>query len=361
VWFDDTMQVGRRLRITPGVRFDWSVANGRALVSPRIAATFLLDSRTRLRAAGGMYAQSPGYEKLVTADYVVDLQDAAEKGILHERSWMGILGIERDLGAGFSVSLEGYARNFRDLIVGRIETEQERLERVGQYDFPDELQSSIPTAPIITSNPSNGASGTAYGLDLMLAKRPSAGSNYYGWVSYSWGSTTQQAYGRRYAFDYDRQHAASGVLNWHFARKWEFGVSARWSTGFPYTPPVGVRVAAVEDPDWDPDSDQPPRLIPATDPNGNLVYQVDVGDISNINTTRLPDYARIDARITFRPGGLASNWETYLEVLNITGRNNAGTLEASLEYNPNGPEPTIVLAPGQALPLIPTFGVRFRF
>lgn len=360
-WVEDVWQVNDRLQITPGVRLDWSGAVESGTLSPRLAAEYILGTRTRLRAAGGLYTQSPGYEKLLTADYFVDLSDAAGLGIGYQRSWQGLLGAQRELGAGLSLAIEGYYKSFDSLVIGRLETEQERLDRVSRYDFPEDLQSSVPTAPIITSNPSSDGSGSGYGLDVFLVQRPGPGRDVYGWLSYSLGKATQQAYGRDYSFDYDRRHAASAVINWRPARRWELGVAGRWASGFPYTPPIGVRVAAVEDPDWDPADGGQPALIPATDPDGNLVYSVDVGDVSNLNTGQLPHYARLDARLTYRPGGAASRWEAYLEVLNVLNRDNAGSLEASLAYNPNGPEPTIVQQAEQSLPLVPSFGVRFRF
>lgn len=360
-WLEDAVRVGERLTVTPGLRFDGSGANRRSTVSPRLAVEYAAGLRTRVRAAGGLYTQSPGYEKLLTSDYFIDLSGAAEAGILHQRAWHGLLGVHRDLGEGIGLSVEGYVKSFGDLIVGRLETEAERLRRVARYEFPDELQDSVPAAPFITSNPSNDATGSAYGLDVFLVKRPAPGARLFGWLSYSWGKAEQSAYGRTYAFDYDRRHAASAVLNWRPARKWEIGIAGRWASGFPYTPPVGVRVAATEDPGWDGPAGGEAPLIPATDPAGNLVYAVDLGDVSNLNSARLPHYARLDARLSFRPGGVSGRWEAYIEVLNVLNRDNAGAMDASLAYNPDGPQPLIVLSPERALPLVPSFGVRFRF
>ena len=40
---------------------------------------------------------------------------------------------------------------------------------------------------------------------------------------------------------------------------------------------------------------------------------------------------------------------------------NAGNLEPTLEFNPDGDEPTLVETPDEALPRLPTIGVRYRF
>jgi hypothetical protein len=361
IWFEDTINVDRRLAVVPGVRLDWNTANGDATVGPRLALYWQANNTTLFKAAGGLFSQSPGYEKLQSADYFIDLSDARGRGIRSQAATHAILGVEHNLGAGFVVSVEGYYKKYQDLIVGQLETEAARQARVDRYDFPEELQGSVPTAPIITSNPSNAGSGEAYGLDVFLTKRPTGPTGMHGWLAYTLGSSQQDAYGRRYPFDYDRRHALNVVANYRFSPRWELGTTARWATGFPRTAPLGLRVAATEDPSHDPDDPTPPALIPAVDAMGNLIYAVDYGDTNNLNDARLPYYARLDARVTFRPGGPTGSWEVYLEVLNVLNRANASRLEPTLLYNPVGDLPRLVETPESALPRIPSFGVRFRF
>ena len=235
------------------------------------------------------------------------------------------------------------------------------MARVARYDFPEEIQSSVPTAPIITSNPSNDGKGDAYGLDFFAVRRPTPGGRFGGWFSYTLAWANQDAYGLSYAFDYDRRHAVNLVGFYRLGRRWEIAATGRWASGFPRTPPIGLRVAATEDPDFDPTSGMPPALIPATDPFGNYIYQPDYGDVSNLNSGRLPYYARLDGRISFRPGGPQGKWTFYIEVLNILGRDNAGALEPTLVFNPEGDQPLLIEEADQALPRLPTIGVRYRF
>ncbi len=44
----------------------------------------------------------------------------------------GSLGIEQDLPGGITLRAEGYYKRFSDLLVGRLETAQERLARVAK-------------------------------------------------------------------------------------------------------------------------------------------------------------------------------------------------------------------------------------
>jgi hypothetical protein len=349
-WIQDHFRLSPRFSIEPGLRLDWSTANRRSTLSPRFAARFDLGSGTALRAALGRYTQSPGYEKLIHSDFFVDLSGAPE--LRYEEATHVVLGLEKELGPAFALRIEGYYKDFSDLVVGRLETEAERLARVARYDFPEELQSSIPEAPIITTVPSNDSDGRAYGVDFYLAREdPSA--RVAGWVSYTFGKAERDAYSRTYPLEYDRRHSFDLVGRYRWSERFDIALTARLASGFPYTAAVGVRVAATED--------DRGMLVPDTDPEGNLVYAADFGTIANLNTGRLPAYARVDLRATFRPGGFAGRWSFYVEAINLFNRDNAVRLETWLVHDPASEFPRIIVLPNEGFPLLPSAGVRFRF
>ncbi len=133
------------------------------------------------------------------------------------------------------------------------------------------------------------------------------------------------------------------------------------ASGFPRTAPLGVVVAGVEDTadgDGDGVTDE---ILPDRDGAGRLVYTVDFGGVGNLNGARLPVFARVDLRVTWRPRGAAGRWELYAEVINVFDRQNAGAYEPRLEYDPTSDRPRIVEERDQAIPRLPTLGVRFRF
>lgn len=355
-WLQDRIQLGRRLELVPGLRLDWSGVNGRVTLSPRFGAALGLGAATRLRLGVGRHTQSPGYEKLLQSDYFLDLTDASRLDLAAEDSVHFVLGLERQLGGGVTARLEGYYKTFDDLVAGRLETDAERASRLARYDFPPELRGEIPSAPIITSVPTNDASGSAYGFDAYLAREATGpATRLTGWASYTYGVASRDNYGRRYPFEYDRRHAFSLAGAWRLSRRWELAATARVASGFPRTPAVGVIVAATPDPA------EPARLVPERDAAGNLIYTIDSGDVSNLNSARLPLFARLDLRGTFRPGGPSGRWELYLDVINALNRDNAGQIEAELEPDPASDRPVIVERRSQRIPLLPSFGVRFRF
>jgi len=354
-WLQDRFQAGARLSLEAGLRLDWSGVNHQAALSPRLAATFRIDGATRLRAGGGLFTQSPGYEKLVQSDYFVDLSGELGRSLRNERAVHVVLGLERDFARGLSAKVEGYWKGLSDLIVGRLETEAERLVRAALYDFPPELRSSIPTEAIITSFPVNGASGQSWGFDVLVQRRPAPGAKITGWASYAYGRATRDEYGRSVPFEYDRRHAASLVGSWRISPKWELGATVRAFSGFPRTPVLGLRVAAAETADG--------RFVPALDAEGRYVYETDSGGVSNLNAARLPAFLRLDLRLSWKPRGDSGRWLFYLDVINATNRKNVGQLDPRLAYDPASmlDQPRLFFEPTAAIPLLPSFGVRFRF
>lgn len=350
LWVQDRYRISPRLSLESGLRIDWSTVNGGVTFSPRFSARCQLGAGSRLLGALGLFTQSPGYEKLVQADYFVDLSTASD--LTHERSLHVIAGYERDLSADALLRVEAYYKRFNELIIGRLETEEERQNRIARYDFPPELQGSIPTDPMITSFPSNDGAGTAVGVDVFVAHHNPA-ARLTGWVSYTLGKAEQRAYDTVLAFDYDRRHAFNAVGRYRLTDRWDVSLTARLSTGFPRTPPVGLVVTGTED--------EHGRLSPERDREGNYVYVVDFGDATDLNSGRLPSYARLDVRATYRPRGLTGRWSFYVEILNAFNRDNAVELEQILEHDPTSPVPRVVEQPTMGFPILPNFGVRFRF
>ena len=263
------------------------------------------------------------------------------------------MALERDLGAGVSARVEGYWKGFDDLVLGRLETDQERQERLAAYDFPPELAGSLPVDPIITSFPVNGGRGESWGFDVLVQKRPGPGTRLSGWASYTFGMARRDQYGLDQPFDYDRRHAVSLVGSWRVSPKVDMAATFRAFSGFPRTPVLGLRVAATETEDG--------RLVPALDAEGRYVYETDLGGVSNLNSAVLPPFLRLDLRINWKPKGDDGRWLFYLDVINLTNRDNAGVIDPILEYDPNGDVPRLVEQRGAAIPFLPSVGVRFRF
>jgi hypothetical protein len=362
VYLQHRGEVGGRLFLSTGLRLEHSGSGTGAALSPRLQAVYAFGSSWRLKAGAGLHSQSPGYEKLLHSDYFLDLSRELRSGLSQERALHLVLGLERTFAPGLDASVEGYYRDFSDLVVGRLETEGERAARVARYDFPAALAWSVPRDPGITSFPANGAEGRAYGVLASLSREDRPSRRLSGWVGYAWGVADRTAYGRTYPFDYDRRHAMTAVALYRFGPRYEFGVTGRVASGLPTTPPRGVLVLGAPDlGDRDRDGDLE-ELVPARDEHGRLVYVADPGGANTLNSSRLPTYARFDARLTFRPRGAQGRWLFYVEALNVFNRENAASYDWDIRLDPGATLPRIEVSDGQdGLPLVPTIGVRFRF
>ncbi len=350
-WIEDRVKL-RSVTLVPGLRWDYSGLNGRASLSPRLNAVVALNPATRVTAATGLYTQSPGYEKLLQADHFTDLTASGRLDLRPERSTHVVVGLDRDFTPGVLGRVEMYYKGFSDLIVGRLETDDERLARIARYDFPSFLQSSIPAAPLITSVPTNDSRGRAYGLDFFLARADAPSRpRVTGWVSYSLGKTEQEIYGRRVPFSYDRRHSLSVVWNWRMGNRFTLAGTARAASGFPRTPPAGVRAVAVE---------VGSRLVPVQLAPNRVAGEVAPGGVAELNSARLPKFARLDLRLGYRPRGVTGRWEVYVEGLNVLKHKNAWFMDADL-VGDGASLPRVQEEPVGGLPRIVTFGLRFRF
>jgi outer membrane receptor for ferrienterochelin and colicin len=361
-WLIDHMRLGRRFTMEAGLRLSHNTINGDSALEPRLQASLALIPKTHFRFAVGRHTQSPGYEKLVSADYLFDLSGGEKLPIASERASHVLMSLERELSAGLVARVEGYYKDFDDLIVGRLETPDEAVERVAVYDYPAELDDQIPDAPIITSQPSNESSGRAYGFDVFVTRRAtSAETRLTGWVSYTYGFANRSAYGRSYPLDYDRRHVLNLVGQWRLSRRLDLAVTGRFASGFPATPPAGLRVSATTDKnDLDSDGDRE-EWIPERDNAGRLVYVLDFGGVENINSARQPNYARIDARLTWTPGFGKKRLKMYLDVINVLNRRNPGVIDHKLEYDPESDRPRLIETREGSIPILPSIGIHFWF
>ena len=349
-WLQDAYRVTDRLTVEPGVRLDWSTLNGRSTLAPRFAAAWDFGSGIQARVAGGTYTQSPGWEKLTSSDYFLDLNGIED--LAYERADHAVAGLEKAFANGTRLRLEGYWKRFEDLLVGRLENEAERLARLAEYAFPQALASSVPTAAQITIDPVNEGGGIARGVDIYL-ERLDPSARVAGWISYAYGKAERETYGLRYPFEYDRPHALNLVGRIGITDRWSLAATGRIASGFPYTPAVGVRVAATRD--------ARDRLVPDTDDEGNLAYAVDLGGLDNLHRARLPMYARLDLRLSYRHGGPGGRWSAYAEVINALNRENGVDIDQRVTARPGEALPAVEEVPAFGFPRVPTIGFRVRF
>jgi hypothetical protein len=356
-WAAGTLALSERVVLRPGIRLERSTTNGETSVLPRLGATWALSPATRLGASLGWHAQSPGFEKVLLADSFLDFGGSEALRLASERSRQVGLSLEHDLGAGLGARLELYDRRLDHLIVGRLESEEERRARLALYDRPPYAAGALPGEPLITAFPVNDGFGTSRGFEVSLVRRAATvSSGLSGALSYSYGFARQHSYGRVFPFDYDRQHAVTAAIDWQASRS--FGASATWrgASGLPYTPFHPVVSLEPDRMDFDGDGDRSEYV-----PSG---YAAAPGGLAEINSARHPFYSRLDLRARFTPPWGGRRWEFFLDVFNVLSYdvldgNNGPSFKPSIQGETGNFQ---VALRGRRGPLVlPSFGVRVRF
>jgi hypothetical protein len=359
VWLQDTVAVGERLVIEPGLRLERSSVNGETALSPRVHAAWRLGASTRLSGAWGWHAQSPGFEKVLLSDYFLDYGGEERLPVSSERSRQAVLGLEHRFGPGLSARLELYHTRFDRLIVGRLETDAQRQRRMGLLSLGDlrpgamGLRASDAREPLITSVPVNGGRGTARGAELGLrwGTPSSSPRGLSGRFSYSYGRARRESYGLVYPFDYDRRHALALAADWRVSRRWGLAATWRAASGLPYTPFVPMLVAHVEAVD---------NVLAA----GRRADEVAGVRLSDINAARHPFYSRVDLRARWALGRRGERGELYLDVFNalnhnVADGNNSPSFKPIVTVTREGWQ--VVERSRHPILIVPSLGVRLRF
>lgn len=274
------------LIIDPSIRLQYYASLSTPSVEPRFGAKYNITDDFRVKGAVGMYSQN-----LIAANSDRDivnlfygflsgpesLQDeyvtkGGETKTLTNRLQKAnhyILGFEYDLWKGITLNLEGYYKQFNQLI----NINRNKLYQDADYnaDKPDILKKDF----IVET-------GDAYGADF------SAKWSYkkvYVWAVYSLTKISRWDGIQEYAPVFDRRHNINLVGAYTFGKdlNWEANLRYNFGSGFPFTQTQGLYEEISFAEGYDADY--------ATE-NGNLTALY-----GELNQGRLPAYARLDANI----------------------------------------------------------------
>jgi vitamin B12 transporter len=142
--------------------------------------------------------------------------------------------------------------------------------------------------------------GRAAGADAIVRWQRQPRVN--GWITYSFlNAHVDLEGGERVPSAVDVTHSLTGVARVHLRPQWELGTTLRLATGRPFTPVTG------------PDAQGGPAHGP-------------------VHSARMPDYARLDARLTRYLPLPAGVGVMYLETLNVLDRENVAAYTYDAAY-----------------------------
>ncbi|MCH8124977.1 TonB-dependent receptor [candidate division KSB1 bacterium] len=374
---DRWTQFNGKLLVQPGLRYDHFGLLDNGFLSPRFSISYQLDRKTKATAAWGIFYQSPGFEKMLDIGELVALNRFDSlNGLEPEKSSHYLLSLNHTISDQWRLRVESYFKDFSGLIRQKPEEITVFLPHYlsgspaygNSYAIVEETVFSPSTTPV------NDAKGKAYGLEFLLEKKTIRASDpWNGWISYSYSDSKREQLldGKRieFPFDFNRKHAVNVVMNRRIGNSLQIGLTWRYGSGFPYTPPskLSPLVGKATNP-FDPN-----EIINfvLTDPETGFARFIPIFEsIDNVNSANLPDYHRLDLRISYGAKLKTGSWEIYLDLINVYNRKNVfqyryiTRFEDLFENLPSAlhnPKPVLFRQPVYMYPFIPSLGINVSF
>jgi hypothetical protein len=285
------------LKLLPGVRGDYDQGTARWTLDPRIGVRYDVHAgypRTTLKGGVGLFHQPPEpYESV---------KPFGNEGLKSEAAYHYSLGFEQELAPPVELSLEGFYKDLRDIVVSQFDSQSANGRRYV-----------------------NQGSGRTYGSELLLRVKPSG--RFFGWVAYTLSrterrDTDQDPY---YRYDYDQTHNLTAVGSYKLGRGWQLGARFRYVTGSPYTPELG----------------------------GTMDY--DAGTYSPVtssarNSARLPAFHQLDLRVDKMWKFKAWSLSWYLDLQNAYVHQNTEAISYNFDYSQT--------TATHGIPILPITGFR---
>lgn len=299
-WVEADWRPVPRLRLVTGVRVDADARFGvtNTWVDPRAAAFVDVAKGTTLVAAAGLFGSAPQPQETNAV--------FGNPALVAERALHLSLGVRRDLPWSSKLEVTGFYKEMWDLVVPT-----RALDAQGR-----------------SLRYSNEGLGKNVGLELLARRELAQG--LFGWVSWTWSRSlrrddpTDPYYPRWRLFQLDQTHVLAVVLSYRLPREWIVGTRVRFVSGNPTTPARGA------------------------------IQNADTGRYQCIPgaplSQRLPGFFQADARVDKR--WVFEKWmfSTYLDVQNVTNRENAELRFQNYDCTQTAVVPSI--------PFFPSLGFR---
>jgi hypothetical protein len=326
--------VGTRLLFEPSIRYHSYTSLGESSLEPRFGLKYNITERLRLKSSAGLFSQN--LVAVTTGREVVNLfqgfissttnlpanLNGEERTSYLQKAKHLIVGLELDLNEKWTVNIEGYVKDFGQLI---------NLNRNKIYEddtqndaIADELKKDFVVE-----------SGLARGIDFLIKYNDQTTSL---WMVYSLGKVTKTDAFETYAPHFDRRHNFNIVASRIFGedKSWTFDMRWNYGSGFPFTETQGYYENINFEDGINTD---------ITQSNGDLgIYYADY------NRGQMPDYHRLDVsikkKITFSKNSIM---ETTLGISNLYDRANIFYYDQLTDSRIN------------QLPFMPSIGANWQF
>ncbi|HEY0838914.1 MAG TPA: TonB-dependent receptor, partial [Vulgatibacter sp.] len=306
VWTEAVWEPVNGLKLVPGLRVDYNSFLGATWFDPRFAARWALSEDTVLKGGVGLYHQPPApqYATPELGNPEIGEEGAVQYG----------LGIEQRIAGPLGLDLQLYYKDLFDMVI----PSERVIERNGER---------------VRERYANEGTGRSYGAEILLRYAPDG--RFFGWIAYSLSRTERDRVvaggmmGPSGGENNDQPHNLVALGTLELPEVWRglsFGFRMRYTSGNPFRPATGG-VYDVDTDGW--------RRIPGT------VSQ------------RLPAFFQLDLRVDKKWTYDESSLVAYIDVQNVTNRENIEGVEYKFDYS------RWAYSPG--LPLFPSIGLRYEY
>lgn len=277
--------------------------------SPRANIMWKVLEEFRIIAAFGLYFQNPST--------INTIKEFGTPSLSAPFCFHYITGIKWDITDTTSVSVEGYFKDYYNMIV-----------------FNQEMADNL--EGVESAYHSNEGRKYSYGVEVFFKQELIY--DFYGWVAYTFSMTrTNDGYGGGYYPDqYDQNHIVTLILSYQPLDWLRFGLKWRLNTGTPYTPIEGREHVLPQD-------KPEPQYIPVL--------------AEDLNSARMPLKHQLDFRVDFIFD--VGSWGVisfYIDAMNLYYQENVMFYAYESDYS-NFDHPDEVYD----LPIIPSLGFEWKF
>ena len=314
-YFADRWRVSPKSVLEWGLRWDdqtYTDLASDSQLSPRINFMRSLGPKTELRLSWGRYHQSQGISDLQIEDGITSFWPA-------QRADHMIAGIRHLFKDEYSLRVELFRKDMYK-VRPRFENLFDPMGLIPEVQ-PDRVRLD-PT------------SATSQGLEVSIDR---SSGPFTWWASYTLAETTDRINGVDELRSWDQRHAFQGGVAWSNS-KWDVALAASAHSGWPTS-----SLSLIED---------------RVDEEGEPVFLAVTG---SRNVEQLHSFGSLDFRISRKWKLQRGSFMAFLEITNLTNRNNECRLDYDLEEDELTGEDVFERGIDYWLPLMPAVGVLWEF
>lgn len=215
LYVEDDWKISNRIKVNAGLHAAGFLVRDKwySSLQPRIAARFLLDEKSSIKAS---YARMTQFLHLLTNPSIglpTDLWVPVTDQVLPQQAQQVAVGYARSLPEGFQITVEGYYKDMQGLI--------DYKEGTSFIGTGEDWQDKVVVG-----------TGNSYGGEILLEKKLGKTS---GWIGYTLSWTNRQFddlnFGETFPYRYDRRHDIGVAITHKFNEKVDVGLVWVYGTG----------------------------------------------------------------------------------------------------------------------------------